>query len=355
MAAAPKTTVKTTAECWVQYPKLPFPQSITQGASRKRARDACVAASLQGKPDPELYNGPTILKDYAALWRVPEPWSGRPKDKAGGVIRTIGRISDPAGVLPIQSGGELVRQMAIGWRPLSGMGQDRFGELEQKATIMGALDVLASAGIQPYVEMQKQLENLPELKLRDDKTAGRLLQLTGQKTLKAAAENLRQVVIKNRLEAPAWLARGVRLGIVAKNAQKKRQVVETAAATAIQAAGLALSTTGIGAIIGAPLTAIGLTLTAASGRTGIEKVRSDGMIDKFSNEMEYYLNQSNMQVKQDLVSDQLQKAEAQLAVATNAAVLQGKQQAEYIKWGVGITTVGLITLGGYLVIKRFKS
>lgn len=347
--------IKTTNECWQQYPKLPFPQSITQGASRKKARDACIEASMQGKPDPELWNGPTILKDYAALWRIPEPWAGRPKDKAGGVIRTIGRISDPAGILPIQSGGELVRQMAIGWRPLTGMGQDRFGELEQKATIMGALDALAHAGIQPYVQMQAQLEKLPELKLREDKTEQPLLALLGQKSLKEAAEKLRLVVIQNGLEKAAWLSRGIRLGIVAKNAQKKRQMVETAVSTATFVAGQALNGTFIGAVVGVPLTAVSATMAGASGRSGIEKVRSDGLIKKYTAELENALATRNIEIKQQIVDRQLNKAEAQLAMIQSSALAEGEQQARYIKYGIGVVAIGLAGLSSYLIVRRLKS
>lgn len=348
-------TIKTTAECWQQYPKLPFPQSVTQGAARKRARDACIAASMQGKPDPELFDGPTILKNYEMLWRIPAPWKERPKDKAGSVIRTIGRISDPAGVLPIQTGGELVRQMAIGWRPLTGMGQDRFEELELKATIMGALDALAHAGIQPFAQMQTQLEKLPELKLRNDKTEKPLLALVQKNSLSEAAEYMRQIVIQNRLEKAAWLSRGIRLAIVAKNAQKKRQMVETAASTATAAAGIALNGTFVGAIVGVPLTAVSLTMAGASGRSSIEKVRSEGLIRKYTDELENALAMRNIEMKQAVVDKQLQKAEAELAMIQNAAIVEGETKATYIKYGVGAAIVSGLALTGYLAYRKYKS
>lgn len=350
---------KTTAECWQEYPKLPFPDSVSRGKAQNRARDACVAASMQGKPDPKLDTGPAILRDPVALWRSKEPWNERPHDGVGRAARLIGRMIDPGDLLGgIKTDGDVVRSQAIGWQP----GHDtRFKDIERKATIRGGIDALGAAGIHPWVPISVAATKLKPTQLKNDMTGVPLVGLTqnaaqalglAQPTgLQAAAEFVRQQVNANGLERAAWAARTVHLAMAGVHAQKQRQAVESsvAAATSLASGPLAVIPP-----VGLALFIVSLAYTTAGARTSAEQTRNEVLAKKMTTEFGAALQFRDM-------TNQKQALELELAQVLGATSLtpEARWEAERttnivtgLAWAGGIgATVGV----GWLVYKAFSA
>jgi len=362
--------VKTTPECWQQYPKLKFPQNLTKGAAQKRARDACVAASMRGEPDPELISGPPILKRPKALWGVKAPYTKRPVDKAGNTAKVIGRITT-LGISSLKGGGDTLRTIAVGWRPPVGPGTSRFGEVETNGTILGGIDTLIAAGIQPWPAFAVRVQKLPQQQLQGSE--GLDMPLLGlvkdgavasgdapPKTLKKAAEYIRSTVKDNDLAAAAWHARAVRIAYVGQSAQKKAQAVSSAVSLGTSTAGwglVAASAPVAASVIGLPVAAvmvavggamkgIGLAVSAAGTVTGAQEARNKSLIEErqmlFAHEMEM----RNIRI-------QARSLEQQLAASQNQSWLQeGEQLGQIIQVSAWVGVLGLTALGAYLVFSR---
>lgn len=356
---------KSTAECWQQYPKLPFPDNIgPRGAAQKRARDACVAASMRGQADPELRVGPAILSDPVALWSDPYPYKERPQDVIGRFFNVFGRINDPAGVIAggFQTGGDRLRTMAIGWRPPSMFGEGRFQEAETIATILGGLDALVAAEEQPWVSLAGRIQSLPQLKLRGkaEKVEAPLLsivrdgaQMSGDrkpKNILEAAEYIRQVVINRNLAAPAWHARVIRLVLIGQEAQKKRKIVEQSVSTALAVTAKA---TSWAPPVAAILAAAGATASGAAARTGMEKDAGERLINRSASNFEHALQMRNIQAQTKLYEQAIAEAQQAERNLIPAALAEGEQRAKYIQAGIWVGAVGLTTLAAYAVATTF--
>lgn len=356
---------KSTAQCWREYPRLAFPENVgTRGTQQKRARNACIAASMRGQADPELPVGPDILRDPVALWRIKEPWSARPPDKAAQAARIIGRVLDPAGVFGAKTGGDTLRSTGEGWRPPMGIGMSRFREAERKATIGGGVDALAAVGLNPWVQVHDVMAKLKPMKLRgDDKTAlayMRLVQDAAQAlgdpkphSLTTAAEYVRAQVIEHRLEKAAWAARGLRMALAAQTAQKKRQIAETTASTALSTAGSAVTPiVPIGTIVGGVLLALGGAAAGASARTTVEQSRSKRMLQEYAAEFDFALQERNIRMQRDVLQQEIAKAEALQQALVPAAIQDGQKVAQIAQGVVWVGTVGVVTLGVYWVATK---
>lgn len=357
------TGYKTTAECWQQYPRLPFPDSISRGAAQKRARNACIAASMRGNADPELAVGPPILRDPDALWRTAPPWKARPVDTTGQVFRVVGRVLDPAGVFGgIKTDGDFLRSQALGWRPGPA---ERFRDIEHKATIAGGIDVLAARGYAPWSSLQGRLTALPPFTLKNDastlpllgivRDAARGLSQTPPSNLAAAANLVRAAVVGADLTRPAWYARGLRLLAAALVAQKKRQVVETAVSTTLAATGAALSSTGVGAIIGLPLAATSAAFSGAGARSAVEESRTQAAYQRMQSELDFELARQNLQQQLGVMQANALNSVVQGAGAfTPELRVEAEQTAKTVQIVVWGTTLSLVTVTALLVARRLS-
>lgn len=353
---------KSTAQCWRDYPKLPFPDNVgARGTAQKRAREACVAASMAGRPDPELATGPSILQDPVALWRSKEPWKERPYDRFGAAVRTAGRILDPSGVFGIKTGGDYARSTGEGWRPPTMTGMDRFAELERKATVAGGIDALSAAGIHPWSAAADRIANQKPLKLRSKHSDGALLQAAQgaaqalgrrqPKDMREAAEFIRAEVIRHRLEKAAWVARASRMAMAARLAQKKRQALEMSVSTVT---GVAATATSWFPPVGLALTAVSLGTGAASARTSIEQTRSKAAFEKYVLAFEHAVEERNYRMHYNAVLAQLALLEGEEAVSAREGQKEGAQTAKYIQGALWVGTASLTTLGIYLVASRLR-
>lgn len=352
---------KTTQQCWVEYPKLGFPENVgSRGAQQKRARDACISASMRGQADPKLETGPPILKDYAALWRSSPPWNIRPKDNAALTARVVSRVLDPAGMFGGgKTSGDFVRSQAIGWRPV---GDGRYVELEEKATIEGGIDALATIGLAPWMHAATVMDTLRPLKLQgEDDTGIKLLGIVqvaatqlGQPrptSLSAAVEFVRAAVVAQGLERAAWVARMSRMLGAGIRAQKTRSTVETSVSIGLSATATALNGTGIGAIIGLPLQLVALSFGAASARTSAEKSRGEALLDRLPIEFEF-------EIKSRANQQQLAAVKASLAAITSNVVADPDVLAEsqriqtHAKVGVTLGVASAVAVTLYFLTRR---
>lgn len=312
---------------------------------------------MRGDPDPELEVGPPILRDYAALWRSRAPWAARPKDTAGQVTKVVGRLLDPAGVYGgLKTSGDFVRSQALGWRPMGG----RFVELEHKATIAGGIDTLAAIGKHPWVSAATAVSRLPPLTLNDDngvkllgivQAVARQLGKAQPTGLAAAADFVTQAVIDERLERAAWVARMFRMLPAGIRAQKMRGAVESSVSAGLSVTAMALNGTGVGAIIGIPLQAVGLGFSAASARTKAERSRAESLLDRLSVEFDFELasraNEQQLQaIKQSLT------AGARGDVSSTQVQLEAQRIQNLTKAGVTVGVTSVIVLVAYALTRR---
>jgi hypothetical protein len=352
---------KTTQQCWVEYPKLPFPDNVgKRGAQQKRARDACVAASMQGKPDPELQVGPPILKDYAALWRSAPPWNERPKDNAGLIARAVSRTLDPAGAFGGgKTSGDFTRSQALGWRPV---GDGKYVELEHKGTIAGGIDALAALGIAPWVHAYNQLSTLGPIKLHaEDSNGVRLLGVVqvaavqlGQKqptSLASAAEFVRAAVNAQQLERPAWVARMGRMLGAGIRAQKTRNAVEQSVSAGLAVAATALNGTVIGAIVGVPLQLASAAFGLASVRTSAEKSRAESLLSRLPIEFEFELQSRANQQQLAAAKQQIALNASSMALDPDVAAESARIQTN-VKIGVTLGVASAVTLTLFWLTRR---
>ena len=357
---------KSTAECWQQYPKLPFPDNIgPRGAAQKRAREACVAASMRGEADPELRTGPAILFDPAALWASKGPaYKERPVDTIGRFFNVFGRINDPAGVIAggFQTGGDRLRSMAIGWRPPGMFGEARFAEAERVGAVLGGLDALVAADEQPWVSLAGRIEALPQLKLRGkaEKVEAPLLKIVQDgarmsgdpppQNFPQAVEYIRQVVEQKDLAAPAWHARVIRIVLIGQEAQKKRKVVEQSVSTALA---ITAKATAWAPPVAAILAAAGATASGAAARTGLEKDAGERLMQKSAGEFQLELTLRGIRAKQKMYEAAIAELQSNERSLIPAALAEGEKRAQYIQAGIWIGAVSVTTLAAYAVATTF--
>ena len=366
---------KTTAECWQEYPKLKFPDNIARGAAQKRARDACVAASMRGEPDPKLAKGPAILDDAAALWAAKPPYKKRPIDKAGNTAKVVGRIAT-LGTSSLKGVGDSLRSMATGWRPPTGLGNAKLQGIEMKGTILGGLDTLIAAGIEPWVSLEPRVARLPQENAKGD--AGLDMPLLGvvqdaakmqgdrpPKDLEAATEYMRRKVRNKGLGAAAWHARTVRIATIAIAAQKKTKAVSSGISAGVTAAGLGLhaaaapvDATGVGLIVGIPmhivggiLNGIGGVASAANAGATIGAERNEALINKSISAFQHELEMRNIKVQTRQIRKQIQQAQADES-NTLLGFEEGEQLAKVIQAGVWVAVISATGLGFYWIAKR---
>lgn len=360
---------KTTAECWQEYPRLPWPDRLgARGSAQMRSRQACIAASMRGEADPELQAGPAILRDPVALWRVKAPWRERPEDGIGRAANVVGRILDPGNFLAggFQTGGDRLRSAAIGWRPPSMFGEDRFREAEVVGTALGGLDALAAAGIQPWTQLTARISQLPQLKLRGDAAIVNMPLLgiirdgargSGvpesklPKTIEEGSEYIREVVTQHDLDAAAWHARVIRMMLIGQVAQMKRQLVEQHISSATSYAAMATSWFPP---VGAALTAISLSAAAASGRTSMEKTIGEKLIERSNVQFDHELKLRNYRVTTKLYEQALAKSKLVEEQVGPEALQEAEKRAQLIKAGVWVGAVSVSSLALYLVATKLK-
>lgn len=368
----PPPGYKTTAECWQQYPKLKFPDSVVRGKAQKRARDACVAASMRGEADPKLIKGPAILDNAKALWGSKGPkYKIRPKDTAGNTAKVIGRIAT-LGISSLKSGGDTLRTIAVGWRPPTGPGTSRFREAETKGTILGGMDALIAAGVQPWPQLAGRIEKLPQMRLRgfDNvdlpllgivRDGARALGEKPPKTLTAAAEFIRQRVKKSDLAAAAWHARAIRIAVTGKNAQAKASAASSAAAIGmgatakgLYAAAGATAPTLLGPIIfgvaGGIVDMTGTIIGIAGGTTALQKARTDNFVKESAGSFQQELQLRNIRVENRYLEDQLNKSSLDVTRWLPEAQLEGDQMKKIALGGV----IGLTAAGVFLLASRAR-
>lgn len=354
---------KTTAECWQVYPKLPFPDSLgARGIAQKKARDACVAASMRGEADPQLETGPVILRHPDMLWNSNKPWSERPTDGVGRTFQVVGRMIDPAGILAggFQTGGDRLRTMALGWRPPTWVGESRFGEIEQIGTILGGMDALVAANIPPWPALASRIAKVPAAKLRADNaptimTLLGIIQSAGGKALSldSAATWIRNQVNLYGLGSAAWHARIIRIVLVGQTAQKKRKIVEQAVSTTVSTAGTVLTGTGV-AIVGIPLAAVGATMSAAAARTGIEKGLGERLIEDSKVNFDLEMARKNLAASQKLYETALSESFSLEKALIPEALKEAETRAKYIEAGVWVGSVSAVTLFLYALSRKLK-
>ena len=355
---------KTTADCWQQYPRLPWPDRLgARGSAQKRARDACIAASMRGEADPELRTGPAILHDPVRLWRVPAPWKDRPSDGMGRAANVVGRILDPGNFLAggFQTGGDRLRSMALGWKPPAMVGEDRFREAEVVGTALGGLDALVAAEVYPWPSFATRIAHLPQLKLRGAlspvgmpllgiiRDGARILGVPEQQlptTIEQGSEYIRQLVTQHDLDAAAWAARVIRIIMIGQVAQKKRKIVEQSISSATGVAGMAMAWFPP---VGAALTAISQTASVASARTGMEKTLGEKQMERSAAEFEHQLQLRNIRAQTKLYEQALAVLQQDEQAVVQEALVEGQKRADMIKAGVWVGAVGVTTVVAYAI------
>jgi hypothetical protein len=363
---------KTPSECWKAYPQLPFPDNLLRGTAQKRARKACLDASFQGRADPQLIKGPAIFNQPKKLWETKEPWSRRPVDTAGNVSKVVGRIVT-LGTSSLKAGGGTLRTIAIGWRPPSGPGTARYREAERKGTILGGLDALIAAGVQPWVQLANRVKKLPPAQLRGDTGLDMLLvglahdgaKALGHsppKSLKSAAEYIRTQVKKADLSAAAWHARAMRIALMGAGAQGKSAKVTGATSSALSATALGMNAAAgaIGStIVGLPVAVVlslasGIpaifsgVLGAASGITAASKLRNDALVKESARKFAHELAMRNIRLDEKMIEDQFLSWDSLEA----AWKKQGENIAKGVLWG---TALGALGLGLVFAARKYRS
>jgi hypothetical protein len=333
---------------------------------------------MRGEPDPELTGSlrPKILDNAKALWESKPPYTKRPVDKAGAAAKVIGRIAT-LGISSLKGGGDTLRSVAVGWRPPVGPGTKRFSEVETKGTILGGIDTLSVAGIQPWASYSSRVQRLPALKLRGD--TGLDLMLLGlvqdgakasgdapPKDLKKAAEYIRRKVKKYDLSAAAWHARSVRIAFAGQAAQSKAQTVGSAVSM-----GVGLTSTGLDAVtagaaatlVGLPIAAItgtvsavlkgvSLAISAAGGVTAAQEARNKQLIDQSHAHFSHELQMRDIRVRTKELEQQLAAMEDDSWLPD--ALREGEQLTKIIQVGAWVTVLGLTAAGTYLVVSRLR-
>jgi hypothetical protein len=299
----------------------------------------------KSKAKPKKDTGPGDLTP-AALWRIKEPWDGRPADTLGNASRIFG----------VKTSADGARSMATGWRPPA---LEKFRSLERRAVIYGGLVALQAGGIEPWVRLP--LDRVPPIKLVGDDSARVLLKFAATdrnkpfKDLTEAAEHIRKQVKNAGLEAAAWYARGLTLINTALVGQKKQGAVEAAVATGLGATSTALTGTVVGIIAVPFVEAAALVTVGLTTRTAAEQMRSNLMVQsfsrKFAEELDLWALRQKRQVIRDqqlLIASQLEAAQAEQEEAEQAA----QEQADKIVSAVQVTSVllGLVITG--IVIER---
>lgn len=339
--------------CWQSYP----------GAFKAKKRNACIAKAQKGKSYKDEKPGPPILNKPIKLWAVSEPWPDRPTDTAGNIGRVLGG----------KSGGDTLRSMARGWRPPNVM---RFQEIERKATIIGALAALQALEIAPWTAFD--LEKIPPLKLKGDRSAQSLLAIVGSganalgkpapQTIKASAEFMRQEAKKHKAGGVAWYGRAAALSGSAVGATKKRDTVEGAVATGLTVAktGLHVTTAASAAtVVGLPVAAItGIVggileasywvTKAAQSRSKVEQARAEAAVNEYAQLFNQEIDKRGIRQRKRLLEAQIQTAEMQRDLEQEQARLMGERITKVIVIGAWAGALGGTFLVGRAIVRAVR-
>jgi hypothetical protein len=302
-----------------------------------------------------------ILDRPGALWRSAPPWSARPADTAGQAARTVSRVVPILMLAGPKSEGESLRTMAKGWRPYKAQNYQR---AEKQATLFAGMATLAAASISPWSSLT--FDDVPPLKLTNNDAGlaliakfNSVMRLPRPATLDTATEHIRKAVSDAKLANPAWFYRAALLASLAQQNQAKRATIEGAIASALGTAATALSATGIGAVVGAPLALAAGGVGAKSASTKMANTRSTGetqeYIQRYEQELQAatgraQLRQAELQLQQEAARIQQISATEQRETQTEA-----QQQANMLLWGAtGVLTVGSAGMLYYLWRTRSK-
>lgn len=348
---SPELAAKYKRTCWKKYPKANVFVSILtygiHGATRQKRRNDCLRAAAAGRPDPRAKKtgSKAVLGKAYKLWAIKEPWGKRPRDTAGNVARVVGW----------KTGGDALRSIAKGQRPWG----KRYIDLERKATILGGLTALQTIGTRtawlvPDLKVALKLRGDPN-GLRLLKAAQQVAQADGDvppKNLQRAAEYVRRKVIAEEAGGPAWMARALYLALAGTTATAKRAKVESAVATSLGVAGAALDSTGIGAIVGVPLQALGLGFAAASGRSQVEQTRAQEDAKLYTQKFQSMLQARQLRQENEALEAQLAQAEEVRAQEEQRAQVFGLWAGRILTVAVGAAVVGSI---GYVLTKHRRT
>jgi hypothetical protein len=301
----------------------------------------------------------------------PPRYKIRPKDTAGNTAKVIGRIVT-LGISSLKAGGDTLRTIAQGYRPPTGPGTSRFREAETKGTIMGGMDALIAAGIQPWPQLAPRINKLSQPRLRGDdgvdlpllgivRDGARALGNTPPKDLPAAAEYIRRRVIKADLSAAAWHARAVRIAVIGHNAQAKASAASSVAAVGMSAtakglyaAAGATAYTVLGPIIlgvaGGVVDMAGAVVGALGGTTALQKARTTTFIKQASSSFEQELHLRNLRADNRYLEDQLTKSSWDIESWVPAAKLEGDQMRKAALGGLA----GVAVAGTFLLVYRAR-
>jgi len=360
---------KLTKACNKRYPPVKVGLSVlsfgVHGVTRKKRRNDCLSAARQGNPDPRAKKtGQTeLLGKYYKLWAVEEPWTERPTDEVGNVLRVIG----------VKTGGDALRNVARGRRPPK---KQHYQDLERKATILGGVMTLQAIGIDPWLSFD--LAGVPALKLRNDSSYRSLMnivkagsELEGAKApanLIDASEYVRKRVMDEDAGGPAWAARAMHLTLAGMGANDKRSKVESGVAvgTSLAAKGLYTAAAGatgtiIGAPVGAVLGAVGgimdgisIGMSALSGRSKTEQSVAKGEASGWAQKFQQLLEKRAIREQKELVEAQIKVAEAQQQLEDEASRIQAEKITKVITAAVWVGVLGGTAFLGYTAVQAIK-
>jgi len=255
-----------------------------KGHTKRAARLTERAGVLEAKAEGSMTLGPS--SSAKKLWQEPYPFSRRKKVRGGGLTGT-----------------------AKGYRPTHSQMVS-----EQRATILGGLMALQGAGIEGYdtVTIESLPQNMKQREGKDKKLIRAVKKTTGQspKTLKKAAEVVRQAVTAAGLEGAAWPARGL---FMLGSSAKRSGITSASTATASTVlSGIAMATTPAPPVAAALWVAAGVTaLVGAGASTKQAQAKSAAM--KFEEEYKAGLQQWGMRLERQAVEDEVAAAQAKLA------------------------------------------